>query len=95
MNEFQAPQAPIARPAATGRIPISAYILAVISGVFVTVGSMIAVAFSHLFFGDWITRAPRIAVLAIPYLAIGLGILSAWQSLRQAKRKAVAKAKTL
>ena len=62
--------------------------MALISCGFVTFGVMIFVAFSHLFFGEWASSAPRPVLAAIPVGAIGLGILSAWQSLRQAKRKA-------
>jgi hypothetical protein len=76
------------------RISVLAYILAVISGLFVTLGVMIVVAFSHLLLGDWASTAPRPVLVVIPFGAIGLGVLSAWQSLRQAKQKAIAKHKT-
>ncbi len=72
----------------TAKTPILAYLLAVISGLFVTFGILVFVAFSHLFIGHWIISAPLPVRWAIPPVAIGLGVVSAWQSLLRAKRKA-------
>jgi hypothetical protein len=95
-NPYEAPrssgQAGASDPA-SDKIPITAYVLAVISGLFVTFGTMIFVAFSHIFFGDWAAKAPRPLIVAIPFGALGLGILSGWQSLRQAKKKVMEKVK--
>jgi hypothetical protein len=88
MTEYDPPQSPIAPIPARDRVPISAYIMAVISGLFVAFGVMFFVAFSHLFVGDLISSAPRPVLMAIPFLAIGLGLLTAWQTIRQARRKA-------
>ena len=67
--------------------------MAIVSGVFVTFGVMIFVAFSHLFFGEWVPSAPRPVRAAIPIVAIGLGILSAWRAVVSAKRNALEKLK--
>ena len=95
MKEYQPPDAPLAADPRQGKVPISAYFLAVISGLFVTFGVIIVAAFSPMFLGDWTQTAPPLVVAAIPFSAVALGILSAWQSIRQAKRKALAKAKKL
>jgi hypothetical protein len=93
MKEYEPPQTAITPNPAPGKVPVSAYIMAVISGVFVTFGVMIISAFSHLFVGDLIRTAPKPVIMSIPFVAIGLGFLSGWQSIRHAKRKAMAGAK--
>lgn len=75
------------------RVPVSDYIMAVISGLFVTFGVILVAGFSPVLLGDLIKSVPRPVFLAVPVLAIGLGILSAWQSVRQARRKALEKSK--
>jgi hypothetical protein len=90
MNEYEPPQADITPNPVRGKVPVSAYVMAVISGAFVTFGVVMVAAFSHLFVGDLLKTAPRPVIMSIPYIAIGLGLLSGWQSIRQAKRKAMA-----
>ena len=75
----------------TVRVTVGTYLLAVISGVFVTFGAMLFFAFSHLFFGNWVPNAPKPILATIPWIAIGLGVLSAWRSIVIAKRKLVEK----
>ena len=89
MNEYQPPEAAIVPISMSAKVPISAYILAVISGMFVAFGVMFLAAFSHLLVGDLLSSAPKPVLMAIPYIAIVLGILTAWQTVRQAKRKAL------
>jgi hypothetical protein len=89
MKEYQPPEAEISPITSSPKVPVSAYIMAVISGVFVTFGVMFLAAFSHLFVGDMLSTAPKPVLMAIPYIAIGLGILTVWQTIRQAKRKAL------
>ncbi len=94
MTESQRPHGVTTPKSTPAAVPVSAYVMALISGVFVTFGVMICVAFSHLFFGEWVPSAPRPVLAAIPVVAIGLGIMSAWQSVRQAKRKAIEEPKS-
>lgn len=84
------PQSPASR-AAQVKMPISAYLTAVVSAVFVTFGSFIAIVFSSVIVGEWIPSLPTLVQFAIPFFAMALGLLSGWQSLRQAKRKAIKK----
>jgi len=60
--------------------PLGLYFMATVSGLFVTVGFMLIVAFSHLFFGKWIQNAPKWVLGAIPVTAVALGFLSGWQT---------------
>jgi hypothetical protein len=89
MKEYQPPEAAINPIPTQPRVPISAYIMAVISGAFVTFGVIFLAAFSHLFVGDLLSTAPKPVLMAIPFVAIGLGILTAWQTIIQARRKAI------
>ncbi len=91
-NPYEAPKTPgVARPDGPAKVTAGAYVLAVISGLFVTFGSMLVAAFSPMFLGNWTAHAPRPFLALIPVAAVGLGLLSAWQSIRQAKRKAAAR----
>lgn len=91
MSNPAVPPGETASPAAAARIPVSPYFMALISAVFVIVGLTILVAFSGLFIGDAFTNAPLWVQRAVLYGIYGLGLLSAWQTLRQAKRKAIAR----
>jgi hypothetical protein len=96
-NPYEAPQTPQSvgpaeekdAPSRSGvaKLSIGSYLLALISGLFVTFGVMLVVAFSSVLVGDWASSLPRPMLAMIPVGAIGLGFLSAWQSLRQARRK--------
>jgi hypothetical protein len=69
--------------------------MAVFSAIFVTFAVILIVAFSPALLGDWISGAPPIVLMATPWVAIALGLLSGWQTVRQAKQKALRKALAL
>ncbi|MDZ4686494.1 MAG: hypothetical protein SH850_15605 [Planctomycetaceae bacterium] len=77
------------RPA---RTPISAYFMAVVSCAFVTFGVMLVFAFSGALFGKWLQRVPLWVFAVVPFIAILLGLISGWQTIRQAYRKELRKA---
>ncbi len=72
-------------------VPISAYIMAVISAVFVFFGVFFIFAFSPLYFGPWMESVPSPVLLLIYPVALGLAILSAWQTISQAKQSEIDK----
>jgi len=74
------------------RTPIGAYFMAVISCAFVTCGVMLVVAFSGALFGNRLLRVPLWVFAVAPFIALLLGLLSGWQTLRQAYRKELRKA---
>jgi len=74
------------------RVPVSAYFMAVLSAIFVTFGVMLVFAFSGALFGNWFRFVPVWALTGVPILALLLGFLSGWQTIRQAHQKAVKKA---
>ncbi len=86
-NLASSTEAQRARP----KVGLGAYMMALISAVFVTFGVILIVAFSHLFVGDWVESAPAWVTNCITAGALGLGLLSGWQSLRKAKKRVAAK----
>ena len=74
---------------ATPKLGFGAYVMALISAAFVTFGVILVVGFSHLFVGDWVESAPVWVSYCISLVAIGLGLLSGWQSLQKSKKKLV------
>jgi hypothetical protein len=66
--------------------------MAVISAVFVTFGVMLVFAFSGALFGNWFRLVPAWTLIGVPFLALFLGVLSGYQTVRQAYRKALKKA---
>ncbi len=55
-----------------GKFPVSADLMAVVSGVFVTFGFMFAVAFLRMFIENWTATAPKIVVAVIPLSDLAL-----------------------
>ena len=66
--------------------------MAVISAVFVTFGVMMVFAFSGALFGNWFRLVPAWTLIGVPFVALLLGSLSGYQTVRQAYRKALKKA---
>jgi len=73
------------------KLPVSAYIMAVISCVFVSSGLILVVGVGLSMQGSWLNTAPPGTGLVINIIAVALGVLSGWQTLRQARTKALAR----
>lgn len=74
------------------RLPMSAYLMAVLSALFVFLGATFASGLGTLLLRDRLDWSPRTLIIAAPLVLISsilLASLSAWETIQQARKKAL------